>query len=798
MINGNRPHKSSLGKISQFLFVVFCLGMICLGVYYRFSWRNWSEGANLHPDEYGLTNTLTQLSIPLTFSDYFNTRQSPISPYHRYNAMGMQNGNGPDNRMRWGQWPIILIRWVGEQTGNTGYNEIRLLGRLLSAVADSLSLLLLFLIAIRIMDWKPALLAVALSALSVLQIQQAHFMTVDTFALLFSMLTIYACVNIAQLPLVIRSASTLAVPKRLQVNAVLWRWLLVFSVGFGMAVASKINLIVLGGLLPLAVFIGVADFPLRFKKDISGLIKSVLLVLTIGFAAAFFTFRLTQPMTFRAETGDTTLLTFHLNPDWMDSMAVAQMESKGIGGGPPAEQWTHRTMILFPLMNMIFWGMGLPLGLTSWMGVITAAWLMVKQQINWRIHLVPLTYVTVFFLFMGTRWVKSMRYFLPIYPLLIMYAAWLLVILIRKAIASPAPRKRFFVWLAVSIFLLITVGTGVWASAFTKAVYVDRHTRIIATEWIYAHIPGAINFIIETPQGEVYAPLAVPNDLLINKDQAYSQSTLSPVDGKIVGLFIPRLVGLTRDNQDKILIQFLDLENQIQSIPVPIQAFVQQENIRIPIKDTGNGLDVLEGQSLSLEITNLSHEPVSLQKVVLSNESWDEGLPVRFRNWDPFSQLYIGNTMEVRWMDDANKKQMFLDRLAASDYIIIPSQRAIWASSRLPLMYPMTMTYYRSLFAGDLGFEQVAEFQAPMRIGKLQISDVGGSWAFDETPVLPVFNYNGLAAEEAFSVYDHPPVWIFKKTEDFDLSKVKTILDAVDLNQVVVQSPRNATYFEVK
>lgn len=85
-----------------------------------------------------------------------------------------------------------------------------------------------------------------------------------------------------------------------------------------------------------------------------------------------------------------------------------------------------------------------------------------------------------------------------------------------------------------------------------------------------------------------------------------------------------------------------------------------------------------------------------------------------------------------------------------------------------------------------------------MVLGPLQVSDVGGTWAMEKRPTLPVFNYNILAAEEAFSVYDHPPVWIFKKTDGFNLEKVKQILDSVDLSQVVVQSPRDATYFEVK
>jgi hypothetical protein len=316
MVHDNTQRKQITSQIWLILFAYACLFMIYLGITYRFSWRNWSEGANLHPDEYGLTNTLTQLKLPDTFSDYINTRLSTISPYHRYDLMGSQNGNGPDNRMRWGQWPIIIIRSIGELSGQTGYDEIRLLGRTLSAIADCLSLLMLFLIALQIMDWKPALLATALSALTVLQIQQSHFMTVDTFALLFAMIAIFACVRIAQTPAFIRSETGSPSSQKLRINYPIWVWLLLFGFGYGMAVASKINLALLGGLLPLAVFISIAEIPLRYKQDITTIIYKIGLLMLFTVAVTFFVFRVTQPMSFRAVSGDTTLFTFHLNQDW--------------------------------------------------------------------------------------------------------------------------------------------------------------------------------------------------------------------------------------------------------------------------------------------------------------------------------------------------------------------------------------------------------------------------------------------------------------------------------------------------
>jgi hypothetical protein len=776
----------------QFLFVIACVVLIGFGVYFRFQWRDWSEGTNLHPDEYGLTNTVSQLYLPDSANEYFNTRISPISPYNKYDVAGQPIGNGPDNRMRWGQWPIIIIRYVGQLVEKTGYDEIRLVGRRLSAVADTLTLIVLFLIGKRLFDWKIGLLASTLGSLTVLQIQQSHFMTVDTFALFFTTSAIYFCIHIARTPMLIRQ-DNVAKPN-LVINSDIWIWLVLFGISFGMAVASKINLAVLAGMLPVAVFVSLIDIKLHYREDLSKLIQFAGIILAIGAIVSVITFRLTQPMSFRAVTGDTTVFTLHFNQDWMDSMEVSRMESAGLGGGPPAEQWTHRIAILFPWKNMVFWGMGAALGITAWVGVIAAVWLFLRNKLSWRTHLVPLSWTVFFFLFMGTRWVKSMRYFLPIYPLLCLYAAWALIMLIRKAFLDPAYKK---VWLqVVSVVCLITVMTGtfIWSTAFTTAVYENRHTRIRTTEWMLEHIPGAVNFIIQTEEGEIYAPVAVPNQYELIKENIYSQSTRMPEDGKVVGLYFPRIQNITDSNKNALLIHYTVLDGDKISKRLNLDVIEEQEHIRI---DFGEGaFFVQKDDVLNLELVNESEDALLIQKVMLSNESWDEGLPVRFKNWDPFGQLYLGNTMEVRWMDTQEKKEMFLQRLAVTDYLIVPSQRAVWSASRMPLMYPMTMKYYESLFKEELGFELIAEFQAPMKFGDLYISDVGGTWAVGEYPELPIFNFNALAAEEAFSVYDHPPVWIFKKTDDFDLYKVQAILDSVDLSKVVLQSPRDATFYK--
>jgi hypothetical protein len=233
---GFRALGPSLRRLSSTAFELCMILLILVGVIFLFSWTNWSEGMDIHPDEYGMTGTLTSLSFPKSIEEYFNTRLSPISPYQKYDADGNATVSGPDNTMRWGQWPQIIIRGTaeavtaveksvvpgidslqsklcpqGKSAGETppvctpvpaidytSYGWLRLLGRTLSALADVLTLLVCLAIGLRLFSRRIALLGTALSALAVMQIQQSHFMTVDNFAVLFSTLSVYCAVRAAQ------------------------------------------------------------------------------------------------------------------------------------------------------------------------------------------------------------------------------------------------------------------------------------------------------------------------------------------------------------------------------------------------------------------------------------------------------------------------------------------------------------------------------------------------------------------------------------------------------------------------
>ncbi len=547
-------------------------------------------------------------------------------------------------------------------------------------------------------------------------------------------------------------------------------------------------------MLFVAAFISAADLKLKTRQDLQHILTGSAIFVAGAVLLSLVTFRLTQPMSFRAETGETSLFTLHLNPDWVRNMTAARTEfewnwrrAAGRAVGPPPGH-------PLPACQHAAVGSGAAAGGDGWAGLLLAGWRTFRFGEGWKAHLLPLVWTGGYFLFMATRWVKSIRYFLPIYPFLCLFAAWGLLELWRRGRTTQnGVSKPARLILPAALILLVTLGTLAWAGAFVNAVYRTDHTRVQATRWIYENIPAPLHLTLYGRDGaELHLPLAAPDGLLVNAAAPYVQPFSLPTGAKLASVTIPHASSVTGGGWLRLVVasdagglSILDeteviLNNKPGLLPGPsVQALFHQVGLAAE-------------QIYYLIVSSPDEQGAILSRSVIANENWDEGLPFPFDGRDPFGQLYRGATMEVRWYDAENKRQMFLETIAQADYIILPSQRGIWTTCRIPRTYPMTMNYYRALFNGQLGFDLAAQFSSPFKLGALYISDIGGTWAWDRVPQLPLFNNSLLAAEEAFSVYDHPPVWIFKKRADFDLAQVRRLLDAVDLRQVVVQSPRNA------
>jgi uncharacterized membrane protein/4-amino-4-deoxy-L-arabinose transferase-like glycosyltransferase len=150
----------------------------------------------------------------------------------------------------------------------------------------------------------------------------------------------------------------------------------------------------------------------------------------------------------------------------------------------------------------------------------------------------------------------------------------------------------------------------------------------------------------------------------------------------------------------------------------------------------------------------LDHVPAGS---AIANEYWDDPLPLRMEPGNnPLTSRYKSLTLTWYDEDTADKLERMLDVLERTDVVVLSSHRLLDSIPRLPMRFPMTTRYYQYLLDGRLGFERVA--------------------VFESFPSLGGWRLNDQIAEEAFSVYDHPRVQLFRKTPAWSAAAARRLL----------------------
>ncbi|HFQ94589.1 MAG TPA: hypothetical protein ENK32_11300, partial [Anaerolineae bacterium] len=457
---------------------------------------------------------------------------------------------------------------------------------------------------------------------------------------------------------------------------------------------------------------------------------------------------------------------------------------------PPATQWTNRTPILFPWTNMVLYGMGLLAGLAAWFGFFWALGRIFQGKPDWVSHAIPAAWSGMYFLFMGTRWVKSIRYFLPIYPTLLLLGAWALFALWDRARArDKAGRQKFRQILAGGLITAVVLFTFAWAWTFLDT-YKNPVTRVAASAWMYENIPSGATLIYEADGVEKEYNLPLKEYGFVSG----SPLTLGfpmPEDGVITAVRLNYLQ--TADGSDNQPVTFAAGYTDGNNVATAVTLNNQREAVTLDVPDQAAAKDSF--QQILIELTE-GNAPVLAGTSLLMNEHWDDLIPVSLDGRSAFGSYYteVQNSQRpVTNPDSPEKRQELADWLDEADYVVLSSQRALWSLPRIPLTYPLMIRYYEALFSGELGFDLVYQNQKDYRIGPLRISDVGGKVRWGAQPEVGWPPPGDLAVEEAFSVYDHPPVWIFAKTDAYSRENTLNILDDVDLSQTAFMTPGEAT-----
>ena len=746
--------------LKRWLTALLLILIVAAGAYLRFVGLDWDNEQHLHPDERFLTMVESSLLPAESLDAYFDTNQSTLNP----------NNQGFGFYV-YGTLPIFMVRYLAEWIGTTGYGSIYLVGRALSATMDLLSVVLVFFIGTRLYGRRVGIIAAAFSAMAVLQIQQSHFFTVDTFATFFTLLAVYFSVEVIT-----------ANNERIDLVSYLF-----FGLALGMAVASKINTAPVAITLPLAALVQWLALDEEKKTKLA---PKIFLYLVLAAFVSLITFRICQPYAFNGPG----FFNIGLSENWVTGLRSLQAQTSGDVDFPPALQWARRP-IWFSLQNMVVWGLGIPFGILAWSGFAWMGWKLFTTR-SWKPNLVIWVWTGFYFVWQSMQWNSTMRYQLPIYPLMAVFAGWMIVEIWKglknSADQSNAYQKSFRI-LAIVIGVISILFTAGWAYAFSR-IYTTPHPRVAATRWIFEHIPGPATLYVDDDEGTHQQLISYPQGMIIQGESRWLASFESKFNGQLSSIYFPNIINQNPSLSPLTLeVSFNDSSGQVLATNQGLFSF--SEGISSGEIKFNTPVSVSAGVVYQVQVGVLDPMgAVSLQGTGIANESsWDDGLPLRMEGYDPFGGIYQGGlNFELYWDDNPEKLDRFLSTMNQADYILITSSRQWATTTRVPERYPLTTEYYRQLmgcpleitiescynkalpgsYQGKLGFELIETFQSNPSLGFVEIND--------------------QPAEEAYTVYDHPKVFIFKKSADFSLKKTAGILSAVDLSKVIHITPKQA------
>jgi YYY domain-containing protein len=834
------------------------IAIVIAGLLLRVIGLNWDDYSRMHPDERFMTtiasrigheNNLTseaKARCPDAASqrEYFNTDCSIFNP-DNVNAGSYVYGTLPLYIVHASAQLAAATNLAGLQNPQnwTTYDYIHLIGRLVNALADTLAILVIYVLGRRLFSARHGLIAAALYALAVLPIQLSHFWTVDTIAHLFFIIALYAAVEISK-------------QGRLAAYGL-------FGLALGSALASRINLYPMVVLLPLAVLVYIlrAESGQRRTRLLEGIFLGAA-ALAIGALA----FRIFQPYAFVGPT----INNWSINQNWLnETLHVSDLSRSPSDGWPPSVQWFSRIPFAYAWFNMTVWGMGIALGLAGTAALAAAVILQVRaRRISEQVGLLS-GWVIVYFLATGGIHQMTMRYYLPLYAPLCLLSAWGLL-------ALPERPRRLLEPLVVGLTVL-------WGVAFVS-IYTQPLTRVEATQWMIDNLPPTIgfqgsdgqqvaarigrewfNYSMETAvNDESYISdsfeIQSPNQLLgfetefddgrattgklqlLDKDQKVvfenpfqvsDSRTFQLLTDKLAAVqpgtyywhiqfhwdddgdmrgFVPTAVWKEADGPVRRPVNFRSPYATVSYISTskPVSFKVEQPatalGVIIPhilgdakqmtfrIGDEtaiARQVETLNPNSLlgagaryqfDKPVTFQPDKPTTLQtdspvfftgSAIATDGDWDDSLPIRFCNYRQIRWIvglsedcqevnpggfgyFINVPLNMAETDTVVKERRMIGALQIADYMAISSNRFYDALPRVPRRFSMSADYYHQLFSDQLGYDV-------MHIFRRSPSLLGISLPQEVLPTDPLPAWmNEFEAEEAFSVYDHPTVFIFR------------------------------------
>lgn len=776
---------------------------------------------------------------------YFDTRCSPLNPHNAGHGFYV-----------YGTFPLFLAHFSGEFLRDAtasglplfDYQGGHLVWRGLSAIFDLLTIIAVFALGRRVHGTWVGLIAALFYAAAPLAIQKSHFGTVNAIATLLVTVALYFAVSVQQ-----RGK---------------YSHYLLFGLFTGAAVASRINLAPLAGMIVIAAAIQAAPvFDPRLKSsERTRIFTRHFLGLALAGIGAFLAFRALNPYAF-AGPGFFDLLPNHR---WLENLESISAGVSGAQDYPPNWQWLARSSFLYTQKDMLFWAMGLGFGLLGWFGWFWIAYRLLRNRKAAVDALILLIWIGGYYLFMSRLAAQTMRYYLPLYSSLAVLAGWCLhewhrharkhgrsppnivipmigigallcgsgvyqvsngasdataltALLLGIVLFASALIPRMNKWRPVILGGFAVVFSLLWGLMFSN-IYRHQTTLVQSAHYIFERIPGDFAMEIEG------AADAVPLINIAFHNTGYQSSALdgspydganqyregermaanfrAPASGKITAVLAPHLGDPLDDPEpEHIRIQVTAEDSDLILAIAELQANLPRDSHPLGASYTitfERPFEVKEGAryTFAVEVAAGSGDVIGSGSVVLNEGSWDNLAPGTIacqlpegvtladdpppglvssrdcRGTYPFSALINSQDQIMSFpVDNQLKYDDIVRTLDIGDYLTIASNRFYDTEPRNQMRWPLTTLYYEKLFAGELGYELEAVFEETFEFGPWRVADQR----------LPIHNspywLNELEADEAFHVYDHPAVFIFRKTDEYSRAKLEAILSKASLLQ---------------
>jgi hypothetical protein len=461
------------------------LAILAIAAALRFYGMVWDGGMLFHPDERHILVVANGIAFPPLRE--WHTLLRPESPWN-------------PQFFAYGSLPIYLLRIMADLAGQfepslATLQSSYLVGRTLSALFDLGSVALVFRLGYRLYSARVGLLAAALTAVTVLHVQLAHFFAVDTMLAFLVLLTVDLAISLTDEP-------------------TMWRGVGVGG-AWGAALATKVSAAPLGLAVAVAWVLGAVRRAARSqgaragRQDRSFALGTATVDTPSEHSAdpcppktarrRLWTFTLRGMVV----TGVAALVTFVLCEPYavidavtfVTDVAQESQMARGTYDIPYTRQFIGTLPYVYPIQQAIVWSMGVPLGVTGFiaLAVATVRGALAVAARSWRQAgdlLVPLAWVLPYLAIVGGFHAKFLRYLLPILPFLALWAAWMLVGLL------DAGRQRFARALGWGALIIVVGGSSLYALGYLN-VYSETHPWIQTTAWLCTNLPAGSHISVE-------------------------------------------------------------------------------------------------------------------------------------------------------------------------------------------------------------------------------------------------------------------------------------------------------------